>query len=66
MLLSRVFSVDILECPGCGARRQLIAVVMDPSVGRAILEARGLPAAPPARSPARPPPPPVFDFPDGA
>ena len=66
MLLSRVFAVDILECPGCGARRQVIAVVMDPSVVRAILEARGLPAEPPARSPARPPPQPVFDFPDGA
>jgi len=66
MLLSRVFSVDILECPGCGSRRQVIAVVMDPSVVRAILEARGLPAEPPARSPARPPPQPVFDFPDGA
>ena len=66
MLLSRVFSVDMLECPGCGSRRQVIAVVMDPSVVRAILEARGLPAEPPARSPARPPPQPVFDFPDGA
>jgi hypothetical protein len=44
----------------------VIAVVMDPSVVRAILEARGLPAAPPARSLARPPPQPVFDFPDGA
>ena len=64
--LSRVFAVDILDGPGCGARRQVIAVVMDPSVVRAILEARGLPAEPPARSPARPPPQPVFDFPDGA
>jgi hypothetical protein len=44
----------------------VIAVEMDPSVVRAILEARGLPAAPPARSLARPPPQPVFDFPDGA
>ena len=41
-------------------------MVMDPSVVRAILEARGRPAEPPARSPARPPPQPVFDFPDGA
>ena len=65
-LLARVFAVDILECPGCGSRRQVIAVVMDPSVVRAILQARGLPAEPPARSPARPPPQPVFDFPDGA
>ena len=66
LVLSRVFAVDILECPGCGSRRQVIAVVMAPSVVRAILEARGLPAEPPARSPARPPPQPVFDFPDGA
>jgi hypothetical protein len=66
MLLARVFSVDILACPGCGSRRQVIAVVLDPSVVRAILAARGLPAAPPARSPARPPPQPMFDFPDGA
>jgi hypothetical protein len=65
MLLSRVFSVDVLACPGCGSRRQVIAVVMDPRAVRAILEAHGLPAEPPARSPARPPPQPVFDFPDG-
>ncbi len=38
MSLSRVFSVDILECPGCGSRRQVIAVVTDPSVVKAILE----------------------------
>jgi len=66
MVLSRVFSVDILACPGCGSRRQVSAVVMDPSVVRAIRQAPGLPAEPPARSPARPPPQPVFDFLDGA
>ena len=48
MVLSRVFAVDMLECPGCGSRRQVIALVMDPSAVRAILEARGLPAEPPA------------------
>jgi len=65
-LLSRVCAVEILACPGGGSRRQVIAVVMDLSVVRVILEARGLPAEPPARSPARPPPQPVFDFLDGA
>jgi hypothetical protein len=28
LVLARVFSVDTLECPGCGSRRQVIAVVM--------------------------------------
>jgi integrase len=45
---ARVFSVDILACPGCGSRRQVIAVVMDPSGVRALLEARGLPGELPA------------------
>ena len=55
MVLSRVFSVDILECPGCGSRRQVIAVVMAPSVVRTLLEARGLPAEPPATGAAATP-----------
>jgi len=36
-LLMRVFALDILRCP-CGARREIIAMITDPPVIRAILE----------------------------
>jgi len=36
-LLLRVFALDILRCP-CGARREIIAMITDPPVIRAILE----------------------------
>jgi len=50
-LLQRVFAVDALACPPCGATMRLLAAIEDPAVARAILECLGLPArAPPPRA----------------
>ena len=47
-LLQRVFEVDALRCPRCGATMRLIAAIEDPEVARRILECLELPArAPP-------------------
>ncbi len=55
-LLKRVFAVDVLSCPGCGGRCQILAAITQPEVIRAILLWLGLPAEPPAVHPARGPP----------
>jgi hypothetical protein len=52
-LLQRVFEVDALRCPGCGARMRLLAAIEDPEVARKILECLDLPARPPARTRAK-------------
>jgi hypothetical protein len=44
-LLQRVFEVDALRCPGCGARMRLLAAIEDPEVARKILECLDLPRA---------------------
>ena len=47
-MLQRVFDVDALHCPRCGATMRLVAAIEDPLVARRILEYLGLPArAPP-------------------
>ncbi len=47
-LLQRVFELDALRCPRCGARMRLVAAIEDPEVARGILACLGLPArAPP-------------------
>jgi hypothetical protein len=47
-LLMRVFEVDALRCPDCGARLRLLAAIEDPEVAAKILECVGLPSrAPP-------------------
>jgi len=53
-LLQRVFAIDVLTCPHCGARRKLIALLTDPAVVRKILAHLGLPTEPHALR--RPPP----------
>jgi hypothetical protein len=51
ILLARVFAVDALRCPDCGARLRLIAAIEDEAIARAILECLELPArAPPIPS----------------
>ena len=55
-LMKRVFDVDVLQCHHCGNRRQLIALISQPSVIRRILEHLGLSADPPPLAPARAPP----------
>ena len=55
-LLRRVFLVDVLRCPRCGGRRELIAEVRDPIAVRAILEHLGLDPGDFGPAPARAPP----------
>jgi hypothetical protein len=55
-LLKRTFQIDVLTCPWCGGKRQLIALLTDGKVVRAILEHLGLPTAAPLLAPARAPP----------
>ena len=46
-MLQRVLAIDVLECPHCGARRKLIAMISDGVVVRKILDHLGLPSEPP-------------------
>ena len=58
-LMQRSFGFDVLACPRCGGRLELIALIEDPAVIRRILSHLGLPTAVPAARPARPPPLPI-------
>jgi hypothetical protein len=53
-LLRRVFAVDVLECPRCGARTRLLAAIHPPDTTSAILECLDLPARAPPVEAARP------------
>jgi hypothetical protein len=55
-LMRRSFGFDVLGCPRCGGRLQLIAVIEQAAVVRRILTHLGVPADVPAPRPARPPP----------
>jgi hypothetical protein len=47
-LLQRVFEVDALCCPGCGARMRVLSAITDPDVARRILDGLKMPSrAPP-------------------
>jgi len=50
---TRSFAVDVLECPRCGGRRKLIAVITEPAAIVAILESLGLATRAPPPAPAR-------------
>ena len=52
-LMRRVWEVDVLQCPGCGGRRELIAVITQPDVIVRFLESLGLPTRAPPLAPAR-------------
>jgi len=52
-LMRRVFAVDVLECPDCGATLRILAAIHPPQATRAILECLGLPTRPPPIAPAR-------------
>ena len=65
-LLRRVYDIDALRCPRCGGRLRMIALLMDPSAVRGILESLGLPSEAPTIARARSPtlleePPPDYD-----
>jgi hypothetical protein len=53
-LLQRVFSLNALRCPRCGATLRLVAAIEDPAVAQRILECIGLPARAPPITPATP------------
>jgi hypothetical protein len=53
-LLRRTFAIDVLACPDCGGRRQLLATITDGRVIRRILRHLGLPTDAPEPAPARP------------
>jgi hypothetical protein len=53
-LLQRVFEVDVLACPRCDGRLELLATLEEPAVVRRILTHVGLPAEP--VTPRAPPP----------
>jgi hypothetical protein len=54
-----VFAIDVLTCPRCQGRLELIAFIAEPTIARRILDHLGLASqAPPiarARSPDEPP-----------
>ena len=51
-LLQRVFALDALCCPRCGATMRVVAAIEDPLVARKILACLGLPARAPPVAPA--------------
>jgi hypothetical protein len=58
-LMQRSFGFDVLACPHCGGRLELIALIEDAAVIRRILSHLGLPTDVPTARPARPPPLPI-------
>ena len=51
-LMKRSFGIDVLSCPKCSSRMELIATIEDAAVARKILEHLGLPTrGPPSPSP---------------
>jgi len=61
-LLRRTFGLDVMHCPLCGGRRELIALITQPHTAQTILRAMGFPAEPEVLEPARPPPQPRMPF----
>jgi hypothetical protein len=51
-LMARVFAIDVLKCPRCNSRMQVIAWVTSHRAIREILRSVGLPTAPPSIQPA--------------
>ncbi|NWG13055.1 MAG: transposase [Acidobacteria bacterium] len=55
-LMERVFGLDVLACPRCGARMRILAAINPPAAIEKILACLGLPArAPPTAPPAAAP-----------
>ena len=55
-LMRRSLGLDVLDCPRCGGRLTLIAVIDDPAVIRRVLRHLGLSTEVPEPQPARAPP----------
>ena len=54
-LLRKVFAIDVLECPACGGRLELIAFIAEHGVARRILDHLGLESQAPPLARARAP-----------
>ena len=54
-LLRKVFAVEVLECPRCAGRLEIIAFIAEASVARRILDHLGLASQPPPLARARGP-----------
>jgi hypothetical protein len=52
-LLRKVLAIDVLECPRCAGRLELIAFIADGGVARRILAHQGLATHPPPLTKAR-------------
>ena len=52
-LLQRVFEVDALSCPKCGARMRVLSAITDPEVARRILDCLQMPSRAPPFGPAQ-------------
>ncbi len=46
-LMRRIWSIDVLQCPRCGARMRILAAIHAPDAIRKILDCLGLPSRPP-------------------
>ena len=53
-LMMRVFELDVLACPRCGARMRMLAAIDTPDAIRKILSCLGIPTRPPPVAPAMP------------
>jgi hypothetical protein len=54
--MRRVFEIDVLECPRCSRKCEVLAVITAPRVIRAFLACLGLATRAPPIAPARPAP----------
>ena len=52
-LLAKVFEIDVLACPECGGRMQLIAFIAEPTVAKRILDHLDHDSTGPPLAPAR-------------
>ncbi len=53
-LLQRVFEVDALCCPDCGARMRVLSAITDPDVARRILDCLRMPSRAPPQTASKP------------
>ena len=53
-LMARIFQIDVLACPRCGAKRRILAAIDAPEAIRKILSFLGLPTRAPPVTPALP------------
>ena len=52
-LLAKVYEIDVLACPECGGRMQLIAFIAEPTAAKRILDHLGLDSTGPPLAPSR-------------